>query len=91
MTGLHTLLLRKYYVDEAYDAVFVNPTLRGSRETLWKGVDVGVVDGTVNGVGEAIRASAGVLRKVQNGLVRGYAAWILLGAVAVAFYILMLR
>jgi NADH-quinone oxidoreductase subunit L len=91
MKGLYTLLFRKYYMDEAYDAAFVNPVLHGSRETLWKGMDVGIIDGTVNGVGQAIRASAGVLKRIQSGLVRGYAAWIFLGAVAVIFYILKLR
>ena len=91
MRGLYKLLLRKYYVDEIYDAALVNPTVTGSRETLWNGIDVGVVDGAVNGVGRAIHASAAVLKNVQNGLVRSYAAWILLGAVAVLFYIYMLR
>jgi len=91
MRGLYKLLLRKYYVDEIYDAALVNPTVTGSRETLWNGIDVGVVDGAVNGIGRAIHASAGVLKNVQNGLVRSYAAWILLGAVAVLFYIYMLR
>jgi NADH-quinone oxidoreductase subunit L len=91
MRGLYKLLLRKYYVDEIYDAALVNPTVTRSRETLWNGIDVGVVDGAVNGVGRAIHASAGVLKNVQNGLVRSYAAWILLGAAAVLFYIYMLR
>ncbi len=91
MRGLHRLLLHKYYVDEIYDRVLVNPTLAGSREALWKGVDVGIIDGAVNGVGRAIQASGGVLKNVQNGLIRSYAAWTLLGAVAVLFYLLMMR
>ncbi|HYK89083.1 MAG TPA: NADH-quinone oxidoreductase subunit L [Acidobacteriota bacterium] len=89
--GLYRLLLRKYYVDELYDRVFVNPTVTGSRETLWKGIDMQIIDGTVNGVGRAIMASAGLLKGVQNGHVRSYAAWIFLGAVAVLFGLLMLR
>ncbi len=89
--GIYRLLFRKYYVDEIYDAAFVNPAVAGSREVLWKGVDVGIIDGAVNGVGRMINASAGVLKNIQNGLVRGYAAWILFGAVAVLFYLLMLR
>ncbi len=89
--AIYRLLLRKYYVDEIYDAAVVNPTVAGSREVLWKGMDVGIIDGAVNGVGRLIHASAGVLKDVQNGLVRSYAAWILLGAVALLFYVFMLR
>jgi NADH-quinone oxidoreductase subunit L len=89
--GLYRLLFRKYYVDELYDAVFVNPTVSGSRDILWKGFDVGVVDGAVNGVGSTVQVGAGLLKYVQNGLIRSYAAWILLGAVAVLFYIAVLR
>ncbi len=91
MRGLHRLLLRKYYMDEIYDGAFVHPTVTGARETLWKGIDVEIIDGTVNGAGYAVRAGAGLLKNIQNGLVRGYAAWIFLGAVAVLFYILMLH
>jgi NADH-quinone oxidoreductase subunit L len=89
--GLHSLLFHKYYVDEVYDAVIVTPTVDGSRKVLWRGFDVGVVDGVVNGVGESVRAWAGLLKNVQNGLIRSYAAWILMGAVAVLVYIALAR
>ena len=46
-------------------------------------MDVRIIDGAVNGVARAIQGSAGFLKNVQNGLVRSYATWILLGAVAV--------
>jgi len=85
--GLYRLLFHKYYVDEVYDTVVVNPTVSGSRDILWKGFDAGVIDGAVNGVGSTVQAGAGILKYVQNGLIRSYAAWILLGAIAVLFYI----
>ncbi len=91
MKRLYRLLLRKYYMDEIYDRTFVNPTVFGAREVMWKGFDVGIIDGAVNGVGRAIEASAGTLKNIQNGLVRSYAAWIFLGAVAALFYMLVLR
>jgi NADH-quinone oxidoreductase subunit L len=89
--GLHRLLLRKYYVDEAYDAVIVNPIATGSKQILWRGIDVGVIDGAVNGAGRMVTASASVLKNMQNGLVRGYATWILAGAVLILVYITLLR
>jgi len=88
---LYRLLFRKYYVDEGYDAVFVYPTVSGSTEVLWKIMDVEIVDGAVNGVGRVIQSWAGLLKRVQNGLIRSYATWILLGAVAILFYIAVIR
>jgi NADH-quinone oxidoreductase subunit L len=88
---LHRLLVRKYYVDEIYDAAIIRPTLTGSTELLWKAVDVGIIDGSVNGVGARIYGWARVLKFVQNGLVRSYAAWILLGAILILFYLARAR
>ena len=55
---IHRLLLNKYYVDELYDATIVQPVQAVSREGLWRGVDVGVIDGAVNGVGAIVDASS---------------------------------
>jgi NADH-quinone oxidoreductase subunit L len=49
--GVHRLLLNKYYVDELYDAAIVQPINRLSQDGLWRGMDVQVVDGAVNGAG----------------------------------------
>jgi NADH-quinone oxidoreductase subunit L len=43
--GFSKVLANKYYVDEAYDAAIVNPVVTGSRGLLWRGVDVGLIDG----------------------------------------------
>jgi NADH-quinone oxidoreductase subunit L len=52
---IHRLLLGKYYVDEIYDATVVQPIKRASSGLLWRGVDAGLIDGTVNGVGLVVR------------------------------------
>ncbi len=83
MKGLYTLVYNKYFVDEVYDAAVVKPVIDGSRVVLWKGMDAGLIDGTVNGVGEAARGIGGVLRLIQSGNIRSYATWVLLGSVAV--------
>ncbi|HEX8293946.1 MAG TPA: hypothetical protein VF570_19425, partial [Pyrinomonadaceae bacterium] len=80
------LLENKYYVDEGYDAALINPIKAGSREGLWRFFDVGVIDGVVNGLGRGTAALGGVLRYLQAGFVRSYAAIILLGALAVLGY-----
>ena len=68
-------------MDEIYDAALVTPTVAISRAVLWKGVDVGLIDGMVNGVGARCRGAGSVLRLWQSGNIRSYATWILFGGV----------
>jgi NADH-quinone oxidoreductase subunit L len=83
---VHTLLENKYYVDEIYDATIVEPIVSVSRGALWKVVDATVIDGAVNGAGWVVNTSASLLRRLQTGSVRVYAASILLGVVMVLGY-----
>jgi NADH-quinone oxidoreductase subunit L len=86
--GVHRLLENKYYVDEIYDAAIVQPIRIASEDGLWKVVDVRVIDGAVNGVGEIVKDSGEVIRRVQSGSVRTYAASLLLGVVFILGYYL---
>ncbi len=87
-SGVHTVLSNKYYVDEIYNAVFVQPIKRLSETALWRVVDAGVIDGIVNGVGLMVRGWSAVLRRVQTGSVRAYAMSIFVGVVAILGYYL---
>jgi NADH-quinone oxidoreductase subunit L len=86
--AMYSILLHKYYVDELYDEVIVWPIVQTSREFLWKFVDVFMIDGAVNGIGQIVRGTAGGLRHMQSGYVRTYAGWILFGGVLVVFWFL---
>jgi NADH-quinone oxidoreductase subunit L len=86
--GVHQLLLNKYHVDEIYDATIVQPIRIVSEEGLWKVVDVRVIDGAVNGVAEVVGGSSEMLRHVQTGSVRSYAASLLFGVVLILGYYL---
>jgi NADH-quinone oxidoreductase subunit L len=79
--GLYTLIYNKYYVDEVYDATVVEPIIGGSRSVLWRGVDVGVIDGAVNGIGSQARGMGMILRMLQSGSIRSYATWVVFGSV----------
>ena len=81
--GVYNLLLHKYYVDEIYDAAVVQPIKLISTGALWRGVDAGVIDGAVNGIGQTIRAGSGVLRRAQTGSVRTYAASLFVGVIVI--------
>jgi NADH-quinone oxidoreductase subunit L len=85
--GLYTLIYNKYYIDELYNALFVNPIKEWSN-LLWLSFDDKVIDGMVNGAGKVVRSFSGTLRKVQTGYLQNYALFILLGVVAIIFYLL---
>ena len=78
----YQLIYNKYFVDEIYDATVVGPLVGGSRLVLWKGVDAGLIDGIVNGVGARCRDVGSLLRLLQSGNIRSYATWVLFGSVA---------
>jgi NADH-quinone oxidoreductase subunit L len=59
-----------------------------STEGLWRGFDVKVIDGAVNGTAAIIGAGAAVLRRVQTGSVRTYAGSLLAGVVLILGYYL---
>jgi NADH-quinone oxidoreductase subunit L len=80
---VYTLLYNKYFVDEAYDSAVVNPLLDGSRSLLWRTIDAGAIDGAVNGAGSTARGIGNVLRHLQSGYIRSYAAWVVAGAIIV--------
>ncbi len=80
---LPSILENKYYVDEIYDAVIINPVHVISREALWKVFDRGVIDGVLHSLGDAVTEMGGLFRHLQAGFVRGYAAIILVGALAI--------
>ena len=79
---LYDLSLHKWYVDEAYDRSFVRPTFSAATG-LWKRVDVAVIDGAVNGVGQLIRAGGSVLRLFQSGQTQHYALGMAFGAMVI--------
>jgi NADH-quinone oxidoreductase subunit L len=79
--ALYRLVYNKYFVDEIYDAAVIQPMIRGSRTVLWRGIDAGLIDGSVNGIGARVRDVGSLLRLLQSGNIRSYATWVLLGGV----------
>ncbi len=76
--GIERVLEHKYFVDEAYDAAVVQPLVGVSRTVLWKGMDVGLIDGLmVNGSSYLARGIGWVGARLQSGQVGTY-AWVLI-------------
>ncbi|MFH0992094.1 MAG: NADH-quinone oxidoreductase subunit L [bacterium] len=85
----HKVLWNKYYVDEVYDATVVRPTVKISEVLLWKGVDVAVIDGIVNGSAKVVDWIASWLRKIQTGVVQMYATVFVGGIVVILVWLLI--
>jgi NADH-quinone oxidoreductase subunit L len=69
----YALWVDKFRVDEAYDLLVVRP-FEWLSMVFWRVVDVGIIDGIVNGVGRAARALGALVRVFQDGDVQRYAA-----------------
>ncbi|HEV3217864.1 MAG TPA: NADH-quinone oxidoreductase subunit L [Vicinamibacterales bacterium] len=84
--GLYRFLLNKGYVDEIYDEAIVQPVRALAEGPLWRGLDVTVIDGAVNGIGAIVVETGGSVRKVQTGSMRAYAVSVLVGVVTILGY-----
>ncbi|NDY41469.1 NADH-quinone oxidoreductase subunit L [Dissulfurirhabdus thermomarina] len=84
----YKLVYNKYYVDEIYEALVVKPVYYLSM-VLWKVADVVLIDGLcVNGSAWAVRWTSSLVRRVQNGYLQTYAAFMALGVVAILCFLL---
>jgi NADH-quinone oxidoreductase subunit L len=91
LLGPRRVLEAKYFFDDVYDGFASKVVVGGSDAVLWKKVDAGVIDGAVNGAGQAASLLGRAVRLVHVGLVRGYALVILGGAVTLLGYLLWRR
>ena len=85
--GLYLFLLNKWYFDELYDRVFVNPAKRLGRG-LWKSGDGNVIDGVgPDGIAAAVINLSRRASKLQTGYIYHYAFAMLVGvALLVTWY-----
>jgi NADH-quinone oxidoreductase subunit L len=86
VSKIHSLLFHKWYVDEIYDALFVRPIYFLSDRVLFKIVDVNLIDGIVNDVSTFLNRFGMLLRRIQTGDARTYAAAILAGTLGLILY-----
>jgi NADH-quinone oxidoreductase subunit L len=87
-SGLHKVLLNKYFVDEIYGALVVRPLVYFS-VFLWKIVDVLLIDGLANGLAVVGQDSSELLKYAQSGRVRGYATVFVAGVVVIVGYLVL--
>jgi len=83
------VLLNKYYVDELYDALFVNRTK--DLGNALAAFDLGVVDGSVNGVGWSTRMSAELSRLWDTWVIDGLVNVVAYGAKVLSYPVRVLQ
>jgi NADH-quinone oxidoreductase subunit L len=84
-TGLAKVLENKWYIDELYDAIIVNPlnAIAGFFKNI---VEKNIIDGGVNGVGKLVSYSSRQIRLLQSGQVGNY---VLIMVLAIVVFILI--
>ncbi len=86
---IYKLIYNKYYVDEIYNFFVIQPIKWFSTNVLWKIVDVAVIDGIVNGYAYLTEGLSTVVARIQNGFIRSYIGWIVLGGIGILYYIIL--
>jgi NADH-quinone oxidoreductase subunit L len=82
--GLGGAVQHAYYVDAGVERFVVDPTVSLSRKVLWRGLDMGLIDGLlVNGSASLMRGVAWAGARIQTGNVGNYAWIVAVGAVVV--------
>jgi len=87
-SGLHKIIYGKYFVDELYNAVIVQPLVVGSK-FLWKIFDVLIIDGFINGMAVIIGDMSTGLRPAQSGILRTYTTIFLVGVIVILGIVLI--
>jgi NADH-quinone oxidoreductase subunit L len=88
--GIYLFLLNKWYFDEIYDAIFVQPMIRLAR-VFWQTGDATLIDGVPNGLAELTVDGSRQAVKIQTGSLAVYAFVMLIGVVVLVGLFLLSR
>jgi NADH-quinone oxidoreductase subunit L len=86
---LYHVVHNKYFVDEFYEFIFVRGILKVGA-VLLKVVDIGLIDGLVNGTAAVMQRTGAKLRRIETGYVQQYAFGIIIGAIVVVGYLIVI-
>jgi NADH-quinone oxidoreductase subunit L len=79
-TGIKKWMANKWYIDELYQAVIIQP-LHIFSVLLKNLVEKNIIDGAVNGVGRLVHYGARQFRLIQSGQVGNYLLFMILSIV----------
>ncbi len=88
--GVYKFLLNKWYFDELYDAVFVQPSLKLAK-FLWHTGDDQIIDGVPGGLATLTTDASARTVKLQTGSIALYAFVMLIGLLGFLSIFLLVR
>jgi NADH-quinone oxidoreductase subunit L len=77
-TGIGKVVANKWYVDELYDTMIVQP-LQSLATFFNQVIEKNIIDGLVNGVGKAVNYGSRQIRLLQSGQVGTYILLMVVG------------
>ncbi|MBL0151955.1 MAG: NADH-quinone oxidoreductase subunit L [Chitinophagaceae bacterium] len=89
-TGFGKVLENKWYVDELYEKIIVQP-LQQAATFLKNVIEKNIIDGLVNGVGKATQYGSRQLRLLQSGQVGSYVLLMIVSMVVIFAFQFFLR
>ncbi len=89
MPSLHTMLYRKYWMDDLYEIIIVRNLLVNGIFRLCHWFDDKIIDGLVNGLASLTRLTGRGLRHAQAGQLQEYGMAIVVGVVVILAIVLI--
>jgi NADH-quinone oxidoreductase subunit L len=79
---MYKLSQNKFYLDELYEAIMIKP-LQWLSNKFFNNVELGGIDGAVNGTGNGVKALSSVVRLLQNGQLTFYVFAMVIGVLCI--------
>jgi len=86
---IYTLLIRKYFIDELYDRIFLMRFLVDGVFVVLQWIDTHIIDGAVNGVAVVTMAGGKVMRRLETGQLQVYGLAIFIGILVIVAFLFM--
>lgn len=85
----YKLLWNKYYLDERYYQLIIDPIFKLSEKILLNIFDIKIIDGAVNGLGRLTIKLGDIIKRIQTGFTQNYAL-MMLGGIIIIIVVLLL-
>jgi NADH-quinone oxidoreductase subunit L len=72
---LYTFLQNKWWWDELYERLFVNPTRTFSRKVVYEWIDKGLIDGTLHLIARSVYRLGYYFRRFEEVVIKGGVDW----------------
>jgi len=73
---LYTFFQNKWYWDELYEIVFINPTKFFSRTVVYEWIDRGIIDGTLHLIARTVYAIGRYMKRFEEVVISGGVDWV---------------